>query len=113
MNRIIRKFWLPILIIIGLMLSFLAGRWAGRLQQSLSNEAVYPWDLHKKIGAADLSCEKLLLTPRVGNFIVDTIDDGTTLSIVSYNQEENLVTVSLLDSGGRYATDSWTIECRQ
>lgn len=113
MNRIIRKIWLPMLIITGLMLSFFAGRWAGRLQQSLSKEVAYPWALHKKIGAIDISCNKLSSAPKVGNFIVNTIDDGATLIIVSYNQKENLVTASLIDSGGRYATDSWAIECRQ
>ena len=111
MKPVIRKIGLSLLILAGVFSGFMGGRWAGRLQSSLNAEANYPWDLHKKIGAIDINCKKLVSAPRTGNFIVEAIDAGNTLIVISFNRSDSRVTASILDSRGRYAIDSWTLEC--
>ncbi len=112
MKPVMKKTGLSLLLLTGLLSAFVAGRWTGRLQSSLSAEANHPWDLQKKIGSMDFNCEKLVSAPRAGNFVIETTDAGSTLVVVFFNRSDSRVIASVLDSGGRYATDSWAIECK-
>jgi hypothetical protein len=107
-----RRLAVVLLILLGLLLSFYAGHWTGRMTASLGAEAEYPWELHQKIGRADLSCDKLASAPRTGRFLVLPLDGGSVLLVVSYDPSKQFVVAYVIDSGGRYATDSWTLECK-
>lgn len=112
MKTVNRKIGLLLMILAGLIGAFLSGRWAGRLQYSVDAEATYPWDLHRKIGSLDITCDKLLSAPRTGNFVVEAMDAGSTLAVVFFDRSDGRISASVLDSKGRYATDSWTLECK-
>ena len=106
-----RRIWTAGAITVGLAVAFVVGRWTGGWQRSLRAEATYPWDLHRKIGSLDIDCNRLLASSETGEFITDTIDNGTTFAVVHFNRSSGLVRASLVDSAGRYATDSWTMDC--
>jgi len=101
-----------LLLLLGVLLSFFAGHWTGRMKADLRTEAEYPWELHQKIGQADLTCEKLGSAPRTGRFLVEPLDGGSTLLVVSYDPSKQFVVAYVIDSRGRFATDSWTPECK-
>jgi hypothetical protein len=99
-------------ILVGVFLSFFAGRWTGRMAGTLRAEADYPWQLHRKIARADLSCGKLRSAAKTGRFLVEPLDDGSMLLIVSFDPLKQLVTAFVIDSSGRYASDSWPLSCK-
>lgn len=105
-----RVAWL-VISVVGVLLSFAVGRWSGSLQNSLKSEAGYPWDLHRKIGSVDLSCEKLLNKSSIGQFYVQSQDDGATLIVASFNKGSGTVIAFALSLSGRVATDKWPLEC--
>lgn len=112
MNSQKRTFTLLIIAIAAVSVSFAVGRWSGSLKKSLESETDYPWALHRKIGSVDIQCDKLLKTPSVGNFFVQSIDGGAALVIATFNKNTSTVKAFALDSTGAIASDSWPLECK-
>lgn len=94
-------------------LAFVAGRWSGSLQKSLAMEAGYPWDLHRKIGQAGISCETWADSPSSGHVHVLPQHHGATLIVSAQDRETGRVTAFALESSGRMASDTWVAECQR
>lgn len=109
--RKIKFAWL-VIAIAAIAASFAVGRWSGSLQTSLKQEADYPWELHRKIGSVDIQCDKLLKTPSVGQYFVQSIEGGTVLVIASFDKRTGMIKAFALDSSGRIASDSWPVDCK-
>lgn len=112
MNIQTKRFaWIAI-VLTTVLISFVVGQWSGSLQRSLKSEADYPWELHRKIRSADIQCDKILRTPTFGRFYVQTVDDGATLVIATYDRRTGMITTSVIDTSGRFATDTWYLDCK-
>jgi hypothetical protein len=108
-----RGFGLWALTFVSVVAAFVVGHWTGRLRASLTAETAYPWDLQRKIARADITCGRLVSAPRIGGFLVESVDSGSVLVVVHFDSSKQLVTASALDSTGGVATDSWIVECEQ
>jgi len=102
--------WL-VVVIAAVSVSFVVGLWIGSLKRSLQSEVNYPWELHRKIGSVNIQCDQLLQVTSTGHFFVQSLDDGTTLVIASYDNPTKMVKAFALSSSGAIASDSWPMEC--
>ena len=111
MSRLARATMVAIAVAATAGFSFWLGKRAGRLQESLARQATYAWDLHRKIGTADLSC--LRLTPReFGRFTVQSLDEGQSILVAYHDQSSGRATAFVIDTSGRFATESWPLDCK-
>lgn len=92
--------------------SFALGHWVASLRSALSSEADYAWDLHRKIGTANLQCGKFMPANLNGRFYVQSLDDGSTLMVASFDESKAQVQAFVLDVHGRFASDAWPLACR-
>jgi hypothetical protein len=99
-------------ILFALIASFIIGRWSGDLMESLSNEATYPWALHKKIALIDAGCAELRKPQTMGKFIVTPTDNGETLLIAALNNRSGKVSAFAVTFDGQFASDSWSVDCK-
>lgn len=104
-----------ILLILFSTVSYFAGRWTTTLEQSIKAESDYPWDLHRKIGRADLGCEAFrsaaIAKPFGGKFVVQPLDSGAILVLATRDPNSSKVTAFAFDASGRIATDYWPLDC--
>jgi hypothetical protein len=91
--------------------AFAAGKWWGSLSASLEQEGRYPWDLHRKMATADMSCERFL--PNMGSFMIKTVDDGKTLIARTLDRGSGMATVYAIDHTGKFASDTFSMDCRE
>lgn len=105
-----------ILLILFSAVSYFAGRWSTTLEQSIKAENDYPWDLHRKIGSANLGCEAFR-TAAIdksfgGKFVVQPLDSGAVLVLATRDSNSSKVTAFSFDASGRIATDYWSLDCK-
>ena len=105
-----------ILLILFSAASYFAGRWSATLERSIKAENAYPWDLHRKIGGADLGCEAFrtatIAKSLGGKFVVQALDGGEILVLATRDPNSGKVTAFAFDASGRIATDYWPLECK-
>lgn len=111
MNIGYRRLIYFIAVLVSIALSFGAGRWSSNLQQSVDEQARYPWQLHRKLSAAAISCDNFDRGPLVGRFYVVALDDGATLVAAALNQKKTLIFAVGANTEGQVAMESWPLDC--
>ena len=112
MKKSIKSLLKLVAIFLALIVSFIIGRWSGALTESLSNEATYPWVLHKKIALIDVGCADLRKPQTMGKFIVRPTDNGETLLVAAMNDRIGKVSAFAVTFDGKLASDSWPLDCK-
>lgn len=107
-----RQIAIGLLLVCTVAASFYLGRFTAKLDTGLSSEANYPWDLHKKIAELNVDCGKPSNGEKIGDFLVEPVTAIRAVGIVSYDISKHMIQASIVDRNGRFATDSWPLDCQ-